>query len=289
MPATLQRVEQQAAASSAAAADNASRQIANAVGQATREGRGIEQVAAQIPTAEPTAKTLRVLTDALEEESQARGQLAWQVQGLTAALEYLRSVHQAGHHPGAPGMTLGDAARLLGALNEEAVRRIVEFLREAANTRRQADDRVDPGVSAQMWTVLQSIQGNLQRIETSSNSASIRQYVHQMLAEARNVDYQALLRKHLSHIGQRPLDQYPDPGMPVIEEQGQGSILDAPGKGVGAVGKVIKHSLKDKPKGKGVETKAVKDAATGSSSSSVLQLTSRTGMPITRPRADVGG
>ena len=91
-----------------------------------REGRGIEQVAAQIPVAAPNAHTLRVLTDALERESQARGQLAWQVQGLTAALDYLRSVHQAGHHPGTRGMTAEDDTRLLGALNEESVRRIFE-------------------------------------------------------------------------------------------------------------------------------------------------------------------
>jgi hypothetical protein len=65
MPAMLQQVRQQAAASSAAAVDSTNQQIATAVGKAAREGRGIEQVAAQIPVSEPTAHTLRLLTDAL--------------------------------------------------------------------------------------------------------------------------------------------------------------------------------------------------------------------------------
>ena len=173
----LQRVEQQAAASSAAAADSVNQQISNAARQAVQEGQGIEQVAAHIQPVDkaPSANTIRVLTDALERESQARGQLAWQAQGLTAALEYLRSVHQAGHHQGTSGMSPEDAARLLGALNEETVRRIVEFLREAVNSRRQAGDWVGPTVRAQMWTVLQSIRGNLERIETDTNSSRVRE------------------------------------------------------------------------------------------------------------------
>ena len=161
----LQRVEQQAAASSAAAADNGNEQISNAARQAVQEGQGIEQVAAQIqPTEkEPAANTIRVLTDALEQESQARGQLAWQVQGLNAALEYLRNLHQVGPHYGTHGLSAEDAARLLGAVSDEAVRRIVEFLKQAgATSSRQTGEWVDPTVRAQMWNALQSIKGNLE-------------------------------------------------------------------------------------------------------------------------------
>ena len=139
-------------------------------------------------------------------------------------------------------MSPEDAARLLGALNEETIRRIVECLREAANSRRQADDWVDPTVRAQMWTVLLSIKGNLERIETDTNSSRVREYARNMMAEAQNVDYQALFRKYLSRINQKSLDQHPDPGVPIIEEvpDSPRKILNKPGKGVGAVGKVIK-------------------------------------------------
>ena len=111
MSGMLQQVRQQAAASSAAAADRANEQVGNVARQAVQQGQGIEKVAAQVHSMgkPPDAGTIRVLADALERESQARAQLAWQVQGLNAALEDLRDLHQAGPPHGTHGLSPEDA------------------------------------------------------------------------------------------------------------------------------------------------------------------------------------
>ena len=88
-----------------------------------------------------------------------------------------------------------------------------------------------------------------------------------------------LLRQHLSRVDQRAIDQFPDVGMPTIED------VDEPGKGAGGPGKVIKRALKDKSKGRGVTAIKDKEDKEASKPVPVLQLPSRTGMPIIRPRA----
>ena len=168
------------------------------------------------------------------------------MQGLQAALEYLRTLHQAGPHQGGRGLSTEEVEHILMSLSQEAVRRIVEFMREAANTRRDADERVNAEVRAQMRVVLGSITRNLHMIENRANSASVRQYAHQLVSEAQGVDYHALIQRNLARVDQRALDQYPDVGMPQIEE-----VVNSPRV---AGGRVVKKALKNR--GRAVPTRS---------------------------------
>jgi hypothetical protein len=249
MPEMVQQATAQAAASRAAAVDDVNQQIATAVDNATREGRGLEQVASQVAVSRPTSHTLRVLTDALETESRARSQLSWQVQGLQAALEYMRNLHQAGPHVGGRGLSADEVEAMLRSLSQDSVRQIVAFLKEAANSRRDADERVSAEVRAQMRVVLGSITRNMKMLENRANTPDLRQFAQQMVFESHGIDYESLMRKHLARVNTKALDQYPDVGMPRIEE-----VVEAPS---GSGSKVIKKALKDSKK---KAPKAIKDS-----------------------------
>ena len=146
--------------------------------------------------------------------------MAWQVQGLTAALEYLHRKHQADPNYGTHGFSEADMMNIAGVMTDEVVRRIVEFLRRSSTTStRQTGQHVDPNVQAQQFNVLQPIENNLQQIEARATSSAFRGRAQSLIAEAMNVDHMDLHRRQSG----RTMDQYPDPGMPHIEE-----VFDVP-------------------------------------------------------------